>query len=236
MNCEQFEELAGAFALGALPDDEMLAAREHLAACDQPHAEARDFLAVAAGLASAPPEREPSPALKSRLMDTIRAEAGAAPAALAPRPTPERGPTLWQHIAGWFDAGSLGYGLAGALSVLVIALVIWNVSLRDDDTTTDQVVVTLTGASGQITFLPDQNVAIMDVEGLDQPPAGQVYQAWAISGDGPTSIGVVEVHADGSVHQAMVVDEAGVELFAITIEPSPGVDQPTTDPVITAEL
>jgi anti-sigma-K factor RskA len=230
MACEEFEELAGAFALGALPEDEMRAAREHLASCDKPHSEVRELQAVAAGLAAAAPEMDPPPALKSRLMDTIRAESPPAAAV-------ERGAGLLDRVRGWFRTGTAGYGLAGALAIVIAALVIWNVSLQgDDDGGGGQFVVELSGAAGRLTVLPEQNIAIMDVEALEPAPAGHVYQAWAVSGGAAASLGIVEVRDDGSVRQAMIFDEAGVDQIAVTVEPAPGVEQPTTDPVISAEL
>ena len=71
MTCEQFEEMAGAYAIGALPRDEMSAAAEHLAACEK-HPEVRELQLVVARLGSAAPDVEPPPALKARLMDVIR--------------------------------------------------------------------------------------------------------------------------------------------------------------------
>ena len=232
MSCEEFEELAGAFALGALPADEMRAVREHRATCDKPHSEVRELQAVAAGLAKAVPEMDPPPALKARLMDVIRAEA----ALSSPAAPMERGPGLRERIRGWLRTGTPGYGLAGALAVLVVALLIWNISLQGDDGGSDQLIVDFSGAAGQLTVLPEQDVVIMDVEGLDPAPAGQLYQAWAVSGGAAASLGIIDVSADGSVHQAMAFDEAGVDLIAITVEPAPGVEQPTTDPIISAEL
>ena len=231
MTCEEFEELAGAFALGALPADEMRDAREHLASCGQPHTDARELQTVAAGLAQAAPEMDPPPALKARLMTAVRAEAPAAPSTA---PTLDRGPGFLDRVRDWFRSGTAGYGLAGALAVLVVVLAVWNVSLQGGEGD-GRLVVELSGATGQLTVLPDQDVVIFDVEGLDPAPAGSVYQVWAVSDGNATSVGFVEP-GGGALRQAIALDEAGVDLIAVTIEPAPGVEQPTTDPIITAEL
>ena len=43
MNCEEIEELAGAYALGALPEAERAAVSAHLATCDT-HPEMRELV------------------------------------------------------------------------------------------------------------------------------------------------------------------------------------------------
>ncbi len=77
MNCEQLEELAGAYALGALPSVEATKVAAHLESCDR-HAELPERQSVAASLALAAEEVAPPPTLKSRLMAAIEAE-GAIP-------------------------------------------------------------------------------------------------------------------------------------------------------------
>lgn len=234
MSCEEFEELSGAFALGALPEDELRAAREHLASCDKSHAEAREMQAIAAGLASAAPEMEPPPALKTRLMNTIRSEAEQPPAPSAPS-YGQAGPGLTDRVRGWFRTGVAGYGLAAALAAVVVALFVWNVSLQDDDGSGLRV-VDLVGANGQLTVIPEQDVVVMVIEELEAAPPGHVYQAWAVAGGQAVSLGIVEVAPDGAVRQAIALDETDVEQIAVTIERSPGVDQPTADAVISADL
>ena len=48
ISCEQVDELAGAYALGAVDADEDRSISEHLATCDQPHVEARDLIGAGA--------------------------------------------------------------------------------------------------------------------------------------------------------------------------------------------
>src|ERR1700674_5285058 len=73
MNCEEIEDLAGAYAFGALPEVQRAAMAAHLASCDR-HPEMGELEAVAASLALAAEEMEPPPALKSWLMEAIQAD------------------------------------------------------------------------------------------------------------------------------------------------------------------
>jgi anti-sigma-K factor RskA len=79
---DQFRELIEAYALGALDPEERASVAAHLAGgcaeCSQALDEARRLVGQLAYLA---PEAQPSDALRSRLLETVRAEATAAHAA-----------------------------------------------------------------------------------------------------------------------------------------------------------
>lgn len=230
MNCEEIEELAGAYALGALPEEERAAGSAHLESCDK-HPEMRELKAAAASLALAAPEIDPPPALKSRLMEAVRAESAPqrAPISVAPRHG------IGDTIRGWFSNPQLGYGLASALAVLVVGLVAWNVSLQGRDS--DRTVINVSGnAAGRIIYLPDDRLAVIDVHGLDPLPPGKVYEVWAITGPSATPLGIFEVADDGTAVTSMPFDAKGVEQIGVTVEDAPGADQPTSAPVFTARF
>lgn len=229
MNCEEVEELAGAYALGALPEVERAAVSEHLGSCEN-HPEMRELQSAAASLALAAPEIDPPPALKSRLLEAIRAES-------QPQRAPISGPrrSLGETIRGWFSSPQLGYGLASALAVIVVGLIAWNVTLQGGDD--GRTVLNVTGnASGRIIYLPDDKLAVVDVHGLEVLPAGKVYEAWAITGTLATPLGLLTVTNDGSSVTSMPFDANGVEQIGVTVEDAPGVDQPTSAPVFTARF
>ena len=231
MNCEEIEELSGAYALGALPDDERADVSAHLETCEN-HPLMADLQFAAASLALAAPEVDPPAALKSRLMDAIRAEA-------APQRRIVEAPrrSFAETVRGWFSSPRLGYGLAAAMTVLVLGLVAWNVSLQGDDSPAGATVLTVSGnASGKIIYLPDEKLAVMNVHGLDQLPSGKVYEVWAMTGTAATPIGTFISTPDGDATATMAFDATGVEQIGVTIEDAPGADSPTTAPVFTAEI
>src|SRR2546426_3004029 len=82
MNCDEVEDILGAYALDALPGELSAEVTAHLATCSK-HAEAAELRNVAGALAFAAPEAQPSAALKTRLMDAVRADS--APPTEAPK-------------------------------------------------------------------------------------------------------------------------------------------------------
>lgn len=240
MNCEEVEELAGAYALQALPLETMRQVEEHLASCSA-HPDIAGLRAIALSLAMAAPEREPPPALRARLMQAIGGEsAGATPSVpqMAPS-TPARG-WSWPRLPSWRWLRPSPYSFAAVLAIAVVALLAWNVLLQiSQDGDQETFVRTLADggvASGRIVYIQEEGVALLTVEGLAPLPAEKTYQVWAISDGGATGIGLFNASANGEATAVMEVDLSGVEVVAITIEPAGGSPQPTTEPVLKAEI
>jgi anti-sigma-K factor RskA len=226
MNCEEAEELAGVYALGALPAEEHADVRSHLESCAN-HPDAAELLVVSASLALAAPEGEPSPALKSRLMNAIREEVQ--PKA---RAAPEGG------LLGWLrrlkPQTALSVGLAGALAVAVVALIVTNTGGSDDAQTA---VATLTGAgSAQASVYElDNGVVVMQAEGLQPLTEDQTYQVWGINERGPASLGLLGPAPEGEAIGAIGADLSSVDTLAVTVEPAGGSAAPTSDPIMAGE-
>src|SRR5438128_10929517 len=79
MNCDEVEDILGAYALDALPGELSADVTAHLATCSK-HPEAAELRAVAGALAFAAPEAQPSAALKTRLVEALRVESAPADA------------------------------------------------------------------------------------------------------------------------------------------------------------
>jgi len=64
---------------------------------------------------------------------------------------------------------------------------------------------------------------------LPPPPAGKVYELWAIAGGKPLPAGLFTVDAEGkaSLAVAPLAGVATVDVFAVTLEPAGGVQSPT---------
>ena len=89
-------------------------------------------------------------------------------------------------------------------------------------------------ASGSVHYLADQGVIVLDMEDLPPTPDGYVYQVWMIEGDSPVSMGLFNPQ---SSRFATAGDPAEFDLLAITVEEGPtGSDQPTSDPLVVADL
>jgi anti-sigma-K factor RskA len=71
---EEYKEMAAVHALGALDSAEAREFEAHLAKCEECRAELESWQDVAAGFAYAAPAVEPSADLRSRILDSVRAE------------------------------------------------------------------------------------------------------------------------------------------------------------------
>lgn len=76
----------------------------------------------------------------------------------------------------------------------------------------------------------------MVVSGLPDPGAGRVYQAWYLKGQAAVSAGTFSLGADGVTVVGMSATSGTVTGVALTIEPSGGSEQPTSQPIVLASL
>jgi|DewCreStandDraft_2_1066082.scaffolds.fasta_scaffold00117_90 anti-sigma-K factor RskA len=220
MECSEIEELAGAFALGALPPDQMQQVRQHLQTC-LAHPDLAELQQAASALLWAAPEMEPPPALRRRILAAARQQA---------RPSLQT-----RGIGRWLPA--LGpYRLAAALAMLALALLGWNLSLLlGGSQGGGQAVVYQVesgGAHGRLVYMPHDKMAVLVLEGLPSLPADKTYQVWAIRGSQRVSMGLLQVSGPQPVSASMAMDISTVDAVAITIEPAGGSPSPTSPPVL----
>src|SRR4051794_21965125 len=87
---ERWEDAAGTYVLGALPEDERAAYEAHLAVCPACRAETDDLTVAAQALPMSAPAMKPPPALKGRIMAEVEREAALLGSAGEPRREPRR--------------------------------------------------------------------------------------------------------------------------------------------------
>jgi len=260
MNCEQAEELLGAYALDALPDDEAAAVRAHLSTCEEHAAKARELRVVASALAETVEPMEPPAGLRSQIAGAIAVSgqgtvvrgqgtgdrgqiAGGAPVALShERARRERdGGNAARGRVQWGRMSYAWGAIAAALVIAVAGLMAWNVSLRSDGGTADVLavrpLVQETGATAGYLILLEGDQAAVVGEGLPRLDASQVYQLWSLSAEGEaTSLGLMRYDDAGVAVADVSFDPEGSTAVAITIEPAGGSEQPTSAPVYSAGL
>ena len=228
INCDEVEELIGAYALGALPVEALAEIGEHLMTCEK-HPEAADLSAVAASLAFAAPEREPPPALKTRLMEAVREEsAPAAPAA------PERIGVV-SRLKSFLARPVVPYVLAGALAIAVVALLITSGGGLEQARRTT---IYLSGENeaGAVVYELETGIIVFDAEGLEPLDRSQTYQLWSIADGQPSSLGLLGTAPNGETLTVLRADLVGVDTLAVTVEPAAGSPAPTTQPVLAGNL
>jgi anti-sigma-K factor RskA len=232
MNCEEVEELAGAYVLQALPEDTLREVEAHLASCSA-HPDIAGLRAVALGLARAAPEREPPPALEARLVEAIRQETAAATAAKPAVAAARLRRWRWPRLS--------PYALAAVLAAAVVGLLGWNIYLQvspdgGQDVTFVRTLTDSGGARGRILYIQEERVAMLTVEGLAPLAADKTYQVWAVGEGPPLSIGLFTTAGADEASVVLRADLSQAKAVAITVEPAGGSPQPTTEPVLKAEL
>lgn len=243
MNHERFEELKDAYVLGALPAEERRSFEEYLAGHPDRQAEIDELGTLAGLLAFSPPEQEPSPGLRDRVMAVVEAEA---------EPRRVRRRSIFSRLTDYLGARSLALGAAAVL--LVIGLLSWNVLLREDvqdlqgrlqdAQARHQVQQSQTialkgswaeqGVRAEIASI-DKNRVILVAENMPQVPADRTCQIWVIHGDDPKPSGLFD--PEGNMTATPVTNSIrNADAIAVTVEPAGGSKKPTTDPVLQAKL
>ena len=239
LDCAAVDELAAAYALGAVDSEEDRAIGEHLATCDEPHDEARAALEGAATVAASLEPVSPSAGLRDRLMASVAStpQDHRAPAARAAQPIEEpRRP--------WWRVAPLATAVAAIAVVAAVGLGAWGLSMRgelnDRDAALEAVasadaIYAASGAAGTGWVVESGDQAMFMARDLAPLPTGSIYELWLIGPDGePTAVGTM---ADTAGVALVRLEEplAGSTTFAVTVE-SERVDSPTSEPVLVAPL
>lgn len=223
---ERCAQSLGAYALGALEDDESADVQSHLSACPGCRAELAGLQRAADALAtSVTPLRAP-PELGRRVMAAVRAQAAeAAPGGRAARPR-----RAWRRLA-----SRPAIALAAA-SLVLLGAVVAGVMLTSERAGPERVL------SARITDQAMSDVARASVhvygdharlmvQGLPDPPARRVYQVWLKSATGPpVAAGATFAVRSGTVEIPRPLHRG--EAVLVTHEPAGGSAAPTRPPLI----
>lgn len=219
---EHVDGLLAAYAVDAVDDAERVQVESHLAEC----APCREELALysesvtefSVGLDVAPPQH-----LRDQIVESVAQEA-AVVTPLAPRRSRRTQQWLWGVAA----AGVLAVGSWGIVDILNgEPTSVTDEIIQADDTTKYSVDFEQTALTVYVSPTSDQ--AVLQAPDMPALAEDEVYQAWFVTPEGTVvSAGVIpegedEFVLDGDPSQATAV--------ALTVEPNPGVEQPTTDPV-----
>jgi anti-sigma-K factor RskA len=244
------EEVA-LYALGALDEGERRRLEDHLAGCEACRRELADRLGEVAALAEAAAPVEPPPGARARLLAGLPAApvaaarprrplpgwlalaaallVGIALGAVAARslvvPEVRRGEVAYRELAARRAAAETELArLRGELDAARQALAL----LRSRE------VVVLAGlpaapeAAGQVFVDRGRGRALFVARDLPALPPDRVYQLWRIVEGTPRPAGLLEPGPSGGGY--LVVESVGeepAETWAVTVEPSGGVPQPT---------
>ncbi len=241
----EMRDLLGAFALGAVNDEEAAAVRAYLARNAEAREELAELMAGVDALALTAEPMEPPASLRGRIAEAVREDAAIVPPAppIVPYRAPAQAPPtpirrtapVWSLATPWAAA-------AAALLLIAAGLLFWNMQLRDQLTATPLAEVIALAptdaapdASGEVRYLPGERLLYLDVRDLPPLPEGHVYEVWLIGGDEPpVPAGTFDQSTD---QHAIVADRDRFDTLAITAEPGPlGTEAPTGEIVATAAL
>ena len=242
MNHERFEDLKDAYVLGALPEEERLSFEEYLAAHPERQAEIDELGGVARLLAFSPQEQEPSPELRSRIIEVVEAEA---------EPRRVRRRSTFASIGDYLGVRNLALGAA---ALLVIGLLSWNVLLQcqlqdlqgqvEDTRDRPQLQQSRTielegswadqGADAEVASI-EGNKVILVARDMPSVPEDRTCQIWVINDDVPKPGGLFR--PDRNMTATPITRSiTKADVIAVTVEPAGGSKKPTSDPVLLAEL
>lgn len=254
MTCETVEELAGAYALDALPEDELDALNAHIGVCPRTHLSLQQLAETAELLALISEESLPPPSLRQRILDAATADLEVpipAPVLLHQRSAHRQNGT---RTAGFRFSRMIWLPAAAALAALALGLGIWGageraqLSQRTTALHSNQTVLTALAAGATVVQLPGSGArqpallvqprgggAAYLVADAPQLPDGKVYEAWYINGP---NVALAASFA-GSASGPQVIQLSGpltnARAVAVTIEPK-GSTTPTGPKILERTL
>lgn len=225
---DQIHSLIAAYAIGAVPEEEIPAIRAHILTCDQCFGEAESY---ASSLAALTETVEPAP-LSKDFADRVLKEAlgDREPSAARTRWLPRLRPAALRAVAAVAIVALLAVSASYVRSVdrgrdyqrVLTALV------RDPNA------LTLRGPGGAEAIIASTNEGtVLAAVDLGEAPDGRVYQLWLMDDGVP----VPDITFDATDAVVIVESTRSLEDFdgaAVTVEPEGGSELPTTNPVLSS--
>ena len=265
MNRGKFDDLKDAYALGALPEDEHRDFEAYLQAHPESQSEVEDIASIAALLAISPAGQEPPKRLRRSVMAMVNAESANSRQERRQASPPSSWRASLDRLRDAFPA-RIALGAAAALVVGLLSwnvLLQSEVQTLDGQNSELQAEIEAAragadGTGGADAGADGSRILAMQAEGeasgsdaeimafegdravlvaqnMPTLPDDQTFQIWVIDDGGAQPSGLFQP-GEGPV--ATVVEQSleGAETVAVTVEPSGGSPQPTTDPMLSAQL
>ena len=227
MDHDQVQESLGAYALGAMPADELAQIRAHILNCETCMRDA-DALAEAASSFGITAGSVPLPSgFSQRVLGQVRADR---PTSVAPSSRPTR---------------RLSTLLAGAIAAIVTVVAVSTVVATRSDLNRAETILAavlhgegldLRGPSGAVGKVTSSGSGtLFAATGMQAAPADHDYQLWLLRDGEPVSAGVFDIDIDNGI--GIVETDLSLEGFdgaAVIIERDGGVDRPTGDAVLSS--
>jgi anti-sigma-K factor RskA len=230
-NHEHWDDAAGAYVLGALPDDERRGFEAHLSTCESCRTEVDELAGAADALPVSAPAMVPPPALKARIMAEVNREAEllAAAGSGADRPAKPR-----KERRSWLGLRSL----ALACTTLLAGIGVGAAVFAGGGGKTLQVAATGAAAKAVAEVDVSGDKAVLVAHNMPEPGQGKTYQVWLKRpGEAPQPTSALFTPlSDGSATATVTGDLNDGDQILVTAEPEGGSPMPTSDPVLAAQM
>lgn len=249
---EDLHTLSGAYALHALPGREGALFEEHLARCESCEDEVRGLRETAARLALAVAEAPPAN-LRPRVLAAIQQVRQAPPPVWdvhrEPDPT-QLLPRIEARRAPWRTKLALGLTAVAAAAAVALGAVAFEgardlqevqanrrdlltvLAAPDAQTVTQPVTA---GGTATVLLSRSQGRIVVTSSGLPDLKAKD-YELWLMGSDGIRPMGLLRKDESGLTIPVLARPLRGDDHVGLTVEPVGGSDQPTTQPIMFAEL
>jgi anti-sigma-K factor RskA len=232
---DEAAEALGAYALGALPDDEAARVEAHLGECDRCREDLAALRLAVDVLPSAAPPVDAPPELKDRVMSVVRAEAELLQAAgegadRPPEPRRRRLGALLTRPA-FAAAAAAGLAIAAVVGFVIGGGAETGGSVRTIGARVTSVAGVTPNTSAGLRVSGRR--ATLMVRDMPEPPAQKVYEVWVKHGAAaPVPAGTTFVVRSGDIPIAHSVGHG--DQVMVTAEPNGGSLTPTSPPMIVA--
>lgn len=250
-NRPDIHTLTGVYAVDALPNDERDMFEHHLVVCDACAQEVAELQATASRLGAASYE-SPPPGLRGRVMAEIDATRQQRPAGVADAPDElgSRRARTSRRGTGWVTNLAVAASAVLVVAVAGLSVTIANLNERvaqveaassqvtDVLAAADVTMVSVEGPEGvgRVVASPTRGEAVFLAADMDPAPHEHTYELWLIDDDGATPAGLFDTDDRGRATRVMTGDIASTAAIGVTVEPTGGSPEPTTDPIMVFEL
>ncbi len=229
---EHWADAAGAYVLGALPQDERAGFEAHVTACEACRAEVDELAGAADALPASAPAMVPPPALKARLMAEVNREAALLAAAGSGADRPEAAKPRERRR--WFGLPSIALACATLLAGIGVGAAVFA------GTGGTTLPVAATGAAAKTVAELDVSgdKAVLVAHNMPGPGQGKTYQVWLKRpGEAPQpTAALFTPRSDGSATATVTGKLHDGDQVLVTAEPDGGSPMPTSNPVLAARL
>jgi len=229
---ERYEDELAAYMLSALEPGEAAEFEAHLDNCGRCQARERWLRTSLDVLPSSVEQLEPPPALRARIMETVRGEGGVAEDRARTAPGP-------RGLRAWFGQLSLRPAVAVAAIVLILAAGLAGYAIRGGGSSTEKIAVRGTGAAplASGTLVRNGDRGVLRVANLPQK-AGHVYEVWLVKKgrSKPVPSTLFQVGRNGTGAAGVPSGLDSTRQVMVSSEPAGGSSEPTTAPVLSVTI